>query len=157
MSNFMYDKKESKGSGRRQLIMSRYGVRFHFGHVTSDFNEKKVVAYQKLCMDWLDTLTQKEVDYYRANYYKSTAYVGRTRVEADMASGKRVKPAVLPVAKPVTTDGKPGKKSTKKSAKKAAKKASKKTVKKSVKKAVKKTTKKSVKKTTKKSAKKSKR
>ncbi len=145
MASFVYDKKESKGSGRRQFILSRYGVRFHFGHATSDFNEKMILAFQKKCMQWLDSLSQKDVDFYRNNYYKSTVYIGRARVENDIAKGKLKKPAVKPVAKPVNKDA--ASKTTKKAAKKA-----KKTVKKSIKKTSKKTSKKASKKVAKKSA-----
>ena len=132
MASFVYDKKESKGSGRRQFILSRYGVRFHFGHATADFNEKMINGFQKKCVQWLDSLSQKDVDFYRNNYYKSTVYIGRARVEGDAAKGKLKKPSVKPAAKPVTK-----KTAKKKVAKKAAKK-SKKTAKKSSKKSSKK-------------------
>jgi hypothetical protein len=130
MSGFVYEKKESRGSGRRQFILSRYGVRFHFGHATSDFDDRKVQQFHKKCMQWIDSLNQKDVDYYRNNYYKSTVYIGRARVEEDAAKGKLKRPAVPPVAKPVIE-----KASEKKTAKKAARKSSKKASKKSAKKA----------------------
>lgn len=114
MASFVYDKKEAKGRGRRQFILSRYGVRFHFGHATADFDEKMVNAFHKKCIQWLDSLSQKDIDFYRNKYYKSTVYIGRARVEGDAAKGKLKKPSMKPVTK---------KASKKKVAKKAAKKS----------------------------------
>lgn len=134
MMSFIYEKKETKGQGRRQFIMSRYGVRFHFGHAISSFTENDISNYQKKCLHWLDCLTQKQVNHYRDNYYKSTAYVGRAKVESDFEKGKLKKPATLPVAKPV--NGKKFKQAqiSDKSSKKVNHKLIKRTVKKTVKK-----------------------
>lgn len=135
MTSFIYEKKEAKGQGRRQFIMSRYGVRFHFGHATSNLTENEIVEFQKKCLLWLDSLTQKDVDYYRNNYYKSTTYVGRAKVESDYNKGKLKKPVNRPIAKPIITG------SNSQSSKKATKKsATKKRVKKSTPKTAKKTT-----------------
>lgn len=136
--SFIYEKKETKGQGRRQFIMSRYGVRFHFGHAISSFTENDISVYQKKCLHWLDCLTQKQVDHYRDNYYKSTAYVGRAKVESDFEKGKLKKPANMPVAKPVNGKNSKNAQIGDKSTKRISHKVIKRTVKKTLKKAVKK-------------------
>lgn len=138
MASFIYEKKEAKGQGRRQFIMSRYGVRFHFGHATSDLTEIAINIFQQKCLLWLDSLTQKEVDHYRNNYYKSTAYVGRAKVESDYDKGKLKKPDKMPIGKPIVAanHSRASKKSIKKSFPGTLNKATKKATQKAAKRAV---------------------